>query len=90
MSLIWRKEMSTGLDWQDDQHKQILNRIDQLLEAMEKHEGAGVVKELIDFLGDYARDHFRDEEEYMQKHHCTTSLVHKQCHEDFIAQLTSL
>jgi hemerythrin len=72
MSLVWRKEMSTGLSWQDEQHQQIFGQIDKLLEAMRHNAGQKVVKDLIDFLGDYTRTHFKNEEDYMQAHSCAT------------------
>ena len=90
MSLQWRKEMSTGLEWQDEQHQQIFIRIDQLLEAMRHSAGRGVVKDLLDFLGTYAHDHFKDEEEYMLAHNCSTYAEHKKVHDDFVEQLHEL
>jgi hemerythrin len=90
MSLIWRQEMSTGLEWQDEQHQQIFEQIDKLLEAMRHSAGQSVVKDLIDFLGNYTRTHFEGEEDYMLKHNCTTYAEHKKCHEDFSEQLGEL
>jgi hemerythrin len=82
--------MSTGLEWQDEQHQQIFKRIDQLLDAMEHNMGNKVVKDLIDFLGDYARSHFREEEAYMMEHRCTSYGAHKKCHDEFISRLSEI
>lgn len=90
MSLVWRPAMSTGLAWQDEQHKEIFKRIDQLLDAMQQNQGSAVVKELLDFLQIYASQHFSDEENYMLTHSCTTCVKHKQCHEEFKEHLAEL
>ena len=90
VALQWRREMSTGLAWQDEQHKQIFQRIDELLEAMSTNQGPTVVKDLLDFLEQYSRDHFKSEEDYMHSHACTTCGLHEKCHQDFIEQLTQL
>lgn len=89
-ALKWRPEMSTGLAWQDEQHKEILKRIDELLEAMSSNHGASVVKDLFDFLEEYSINHFNSEEEYMRQHECSTCDLHVNCHKAFIANLTTL
>ena len=90
MSLIWREKMSTGLAWQDEQHKQIFKKLDELLEAMQQNRGASVVKELLEFLKTYSSKHFEDEEEYMLTHNCTTCIKHKECHSDFKEHLAEI
>jgi hemerythrin len=90
MSLKWRPEMSTGLDWQDEDHQKIFNRIDQLLDAMQHHSGNTLVKEMLLFLGDYARGHFKREEDYMLAHHCRNYELHKNSHDEFVGHLTEI
>jgi hemerythrin len=90
MSIVWRDEMSTGLAWQDEQHKELLLRINQLLEALDNQSAPSVVKELIDFLGEYAMKHFHAEEKYMLEHKCSTCTQHKKCHSEFIHNWTEL
>ncbi|MBL0063105.1 MAG: hemerythrin family protein [bacterium] len=90
MSLVWRSQMSTGLIWQDEQHKEIFRRIDMLLEAIELNKGASVVKELITFLKSYSLKHFADEEAYMDSHGCRTCVRHKECHEEFKTHLNEI
>lgn len=90
MSLIWRPGMSTGLAWQDEQHKEIFKRINQLLEAMQQNHGSSVIAELFEFLREYADRHFSDEEGYMEAHACTTCTLHKKCHEEFKQHLDDL
>ncbi|MBU0690603.1 bacteriohemerythrin [bacterium] len=90
MSLKWRKELNTGLDWQDAQHQQIFSQLDKLQEAMKLNAGASVIKETVDFLVEYVEKHFHDEEEYMQKHNCTAYTEHKRQHDDFIEEFSTI
>jgi hemerythrin len=90
MSLVWRPAMSTGLDWQDEQHKEIFRQIDLLNEAIEQNEGASVVKEMLEFLESYATKHFRDEEEYMHSHGCQTCDLHEKCHQMMLANIAEI
>jgi hemerythrin len=90
MSLVWRPQMSTGLEWQDKQHQELFRRIDSLYEAMQRHEANTVVKELLKFLGDYARTHFMVEEEYMKTHVCSNCEEHIKCHELFTEHLAEI
>lgn len=90
MSLVWRDEMSTGLAWQDEQHKELVQQINRLLEALDNHCAPTVVKELIDFLGEYAMKHFHAEEKYMNEHRCSSCDHHKKCHSEFILHWTEL
>lgn len=90
MSLVWRPAMSTGLNWQDEQHKEIFRRIDLLLEAMEQNKGSSEVKELLRFLNSYSLKHFSDEEAYMDAHNCRTCERHKECHEVFRTNLSEI
>ena len=80
MSIVWRPAMSTGLAWQDEQHKEILRRIDQLVDAIEKNQGASVIGELLEFLGEYVDRHFRSEEAFMRKSGCGSCELHAECH----------
>lgn len=90
MSLVWRTAMSTGLKWQDDQHKEIFHQIDLLVEAIEQNEGASVVKEMLEFLEKFAVKHFSDEEEYMRSHGCSTCELHEQCHKMMLENLAEI
>lgn len=90
MPLVWRPELSTGLDWQDEQHKQFLEHLGLLQDAMQANKADYVVQEEIEFLEHYYQTHFRDEEEYMLEHHCPYYEEHKKLHETFVENYRQL
>ena len=65
--LKWNSDCSTGVDKFDDQHKKLLELLNQLLESIKEREetsGMGfVLKELFFF----AVSHFNDEEEALKR-----------------------
>ncbi|MBK6765901.1 MAG: hemerythrin family protein [bacterium] len=83
----WRPHMATGLEWQDQRHQELLNKLDELCQAVQYYAGASVVNGLLDFLDDYSQSHFRQEEQYMARNKCGSCAEHQQCHELFKVQL---
>jgi hemerythrin len=90
MSLYWTPAMSTGLDWQDTEHRELFNRIASLLDAMRHNEPETTLSELFIFLKSYVELHFSHEEQVM----CETAFpkykAHKAEHNAFIARMENL
>jgi len=82
--------MATGIAWQDQQHQELLGKLDELVQAVQYHAGASVVEELLDFLNKYSAMHFEMEEQYMACHKCATCVQHVKCHELFKQQLAEV
>ena len=64
----WNRRLETGIATIDEQHRQLLGLLSRLFEAMQDGAGNRVLGEIIERLQDYARDHFRVEEELMQQY----------------------
>ncbi|MFZ5434209.1 MAG: bacteriohemerythrin [Calditrichota bacterium] len=90
MPLVWRQELSTGLDWQDEQHKQLFEHISVLQDAMQSNKANDVIHEQIEFLEQYYQNHFRDEENYMLEHHSPHYAEHKKLHDKFVENYQQL
>ena len=67
MGLEWSQDISTGVEWQDNQHKELLDQINKLLAAISQGKGKEEVVNTLNFLESYIDNHFRDEEHYMEK-----------------------
>lgn len=67
MIKLWTHNLTTGLDWQDEQHKELFDRIDKLINAMTKGEGTNEILLLISFLDSYVISHFGEEEKEMAR-----------------------
>ncbi len=61
----WNPSLAIGVDAIDKQHMTWFDKADQLFEAGRNHKSAEFVGEMLDFLDDYTKKHFHDEETYM-------------------------
>jgi len=65
MRLVWTDELKTGVDDIDTQHKEIIDKINRLHEAVKEGRGREYIKEILDFLEGYINSPFSLEERYM-------------------------
>jgi hemerythrin len=90
MAIQWTEDLSVGVTQIDKQHKELFNRVNNLLEACSKGRGRDIVQETIEFLGDYTITHFSTEERHMATHGYPEFKDHKAQHENFIEHFISL
>lgn len=90
MSITWNPSLSVGLENIDSQHKILFEKIDNLIEAGKNRKSKEVIGETLDFLEDYTKEHFRDEEVYMEKIKYPQIEQQKAAHRHFIGQLADL
>lgn len=84
--LSWDDSMSTGLDQIDAQHREIIERYNELSAALTRGSGADrlAAGELLDFLQFYSVWHFEREEQCMEAYRCPAAHVNKEAHAEFI------
>jgi hemerythrin len=80
--VTWQSSYSVGHADMDNQHKQILEIVNDLYTAMEKGKGNEVVKPLLDRLVRYTHTHFQAEEQVMTECGCPDLPQHKQLHDE--------
>ncbi len=86
MSIAWPEDLTLGIALLDAQHRELYERVNALLEAM--HAGRhGDVGSLLHYLHDYAREHFRAEEELMRAQGYPQAERHAELHLSFAAAL---
>lgn len=90
MAITWRDELALGVPAIDDQHKELLNRFDQLLTACKQGKGSEELQHLLGFLDDYVLLHFRDEELLQQQSSFPDAVGHRREHQAFVARLQEL
>ncbi len=90
MALLWTKNLEVGVDLIDQQHKKWFEKADQLFEAGKSGKSKEYIVKMFDFLDDYTRTHFKDEERYMQSINYPELSSQKQMHEGFIKKLKEL
>ena len=89
--IIWSTEMETGIDWQDSQHRMLVEKINILQTVLKTQKNLDKSMELqIKFLHNYVKEHFSDEEKEMQKYHYRNYAKHLEEHQYFIERLRDL
>ena len=88
-TISWDPSMTTGVDSLDNQHKQLIAWLNDLLSAMSVGRGRGEVESLLDKLGGYAVMHFGHEEDCMARYNCPVAALNAAQHKDFVATFSS-
>jgi len=83
MAYQWDSSLESGYDKVDNQHKQLVVRLNNLIEASESGKGDSAVMETLDFLTGYAVKHFADEEQLQVDYEYPDYLNHKRIHDEF-------
>lgn len=85
MSMIeWSHEYSVGIPSIDNQHKRLIELINQLNQAMAEGESASIVADILQGLTDYTRYHFAYEEELFNQHSYPQTEQHLKEHANLI------
>ncbi len=85
MALIeWTEDFSVRVEEIDNQHKRLVDMINELHNAMVNGKGNSHVSEIISRLVDYSVYHFKTEEEYFYKFNYSDTDKHKKKHSDFV------
>ncbi len=90
LAVKWSKELVTGVDEIDSQHKELFMKINNLLSAGEQNHAKEKVKETIRYLEGYVKTHFGTEEKYMTRYNYPDYTSHKTEHERFIKNFKEL
>ncbi len=61
----WTERLATGIRSIDSQHKELFKRINNLVAAIKQQRCKSEIDGMIQFLDDYARIHFSEEEKHM-------------------------
>jgi hemerythrin-like metal-binding protein len=78
------KRMGTGVPSVDAQHRELIDRINDLHAACLAGKAREELMEHLNFLGKYATSHFSHEEQIMQEHRCPSAAKNKEAHAKFL------
>ncbi len=90
MAVVWTPVLSVGVENIDEQHKIWFNKADELFEAGKQKKAKEYINTMIDFLDEYTKMHFRDEEAYMAQIRYPEIDAQKKAHASFINDLAKL
>ena len=85
--LEWKDEYSVGIDSIDQQHKRLVNLINQLHTAVHYSTGEEFEREALDELVDYTKTHFSYEEGLMEQNGYPDFEPHKEQHRQMILKV---
>ena len=87
------EEYLTGIDLIDKEHEalfDIVDRADRLIKSFDASSGYDQIIQILDELKAYTKEHFGDEEEYMESIHYEGLDAQKRAHEAFIDKLETI
>lgn len=86
MKVTWNQDFETGIRVIDDQHKRILDYINDLDHVCFTHDRQKI-KVILDSIIDYTQSHFAFEESLQEEAGYRFSVPHKKVHELFIRKI---
>ncbi len=89
MSLVsWSSSFSINIKKVDEQHKKLIEMLNELHEAMTEGRGKDVLSDILNGMAEYTVIHFSTEEELMQRYNYPGYVKHKFEHDQFVKKVT--
>lgn len=91
--LVFTDDLKIGVDKIDNQHRELIDRINNFLEKVNNSDTKTLSLELeniFDFMAEYAKFHFSDEEKLMEEHSCPILDFQKMQHQFFLMEANKL
>lgn len=82
--------MTTGLVNIDQQHKELIQKLNELTIAMKQQRDRAEIEGILNFLEHYVEIHFKDEEGCMEKYHCPMAETNQRAHTKFTQKFYEL
>src|SRR3989338_344706 len=79
----WTPEMSVNDETIDSQHRELLKQINILLDVIFEEKEINTLRETVDFLSKYIKNHLEYEEKYMEQHMFPEIREHTEIHHKF-------
>lgn len=83
MPFLWNKDLETGHELLDAQHRQLIQAINDLLDACGTGKPRAELDKALAFLNSYAAKHFSDEEKMQLQYGYPDYQNHKKMHEQY-------
>ena len=84
------ESLVTGNEMIDGQHKELIQKINDLLDSCEENGGKAAAVRMLNFLADYTEFHFQAEEKLQEEIAYPGIEEHKKRHEEFIRTVEEL
>ncbi|MFT4310691.1 MAG: bacteriohemerythrin [Candidatus Woesearchaeota archaeon] len=84
MLIQWDESFDVGNDELNKQHKVLVDKVNEMHDSIKAGVGKEKIIEMVNFLDDYAKMHFKYEEEYFSKNNFPEKTQHCEMHQKFI------
>jgi hemerythrin len=88
--VIWNDSLNIGIPEIDRQHKQLIDQLNNLVDAMYSNRGQEEIQTVVRFLDLYVAQHFGFEENCMQRYQCPAGANNTAAHAKFIKTLNEV
>jgi hemerythrin len=88
--IVWNDSYSVKVKEMDDQHRKLIDMINELHDAMKVGKGKEVIGKVLTGLTDYTRRHFASEESLMKLHGYPAYEEQKKAHNQLIIQVVEI
>ncbi len=85
---VWKDQYSVNVKEVDNQHKMLVDTLNELHEAMLTRKSNEIIAGIIKGMVDYAGYHFSFEEKYMKMYNFPGYAAHKKEHDEFVGKVT--
>ncbi|NVO11292.1 MAG: hemerythrin family protein [Bacteroidales bacterium] len=89
-AILWTEALSVKIRSIDDQHKKLIDMINDFYDNISKHSNNELIIKLVNGMKSYTIMHFNQEERYMVQYKYPYYEQHKKEHEQFIAKVNAL
>ncbi len=88
--MYWTENLATGIKTIDEQHKDIINKMNEVFKSKNTSNNPKEVFETLKYLENYVKRHFADEEKIQLQSKYPKYQQHKQAHAEFIKSVDKL
>lgn len=90
MAYVWTSDLGVGHAHIDDEHKQLYQLLNRLYQSVQAGDANAVLGDILTELVSCTLNHFRREEELMQRIHYAGYAEHKGAHDILIREIRAL
>jgi hemerythrin len=90
MPILWTPKLAVGVEEIDEEHRELFDRVNRLLDAMAQAKAKEELEPLVGFLHDYVNVHFGGEQRLMQQYRYPAAAEHLAQHAFFVSEFKAL
>ncbi len=90
MEVTWSDDLCVGIQQVDDEHRMLVQVLNQLGEAMRSGKGTKVMSEILAQLIQYTQEHFTAEEKLMIESEYPNTKLHQAQHRQLVEKVVKL